>query len=98
VPTVESIVGGLTNVSPIIKQPLTFQISSLYVNTLTKADLTLVQIRNDANNYARDLYVMSVDPANRQFTVKFNGAPPGTYYFAVTSAAYGRLSTSAISF
>ena len=88
----------MTNVSPITKQPLTFQLSDLYTTLLTKEDLTLVQIRNDAKNYARDLYVMSVDPANRQFTVKFNGAPPDTYYFAVTSAAYGRLSTSAISF
>jgi len=85
-------------VSPIIKQQLTFQLSAAYTNTLTVADLTLVQIRNDAKNYARDLYVMSVDDANKRFTVKFNGAPPDSYYFAVTSAAYGRLSTAAISF
>lgn len=90
-PTVQSIVGGLTDVSPIIKQPLTFQLSPEYTNTLTKADLVLVQIKNDAKNYSRDLYVMNVDDTQKQFTIKFNGAPPGTYYFAVTSATYGRL-------
>jgi hypothetical protein len=60
-----------------------------------------VQLRNDAQNYKRDLYVMRVDDANKTFTVKFNGAPPAAYYFAVTSngpSKYGRLDTSAISF
>lgn len=44
---------------------------------------------------------MRVDDANKTFTVKFNGAPPAAYYFAVTSngpSKYGRLDTSAISF
>jgi len=62
-PTVQSIVGGLTDVSPIIKQPLTFQLSPEYTNALTKADLVSVQFKNDAKNYSRDLYVMSVDDA-----------------------------------
>jgi len=44
---------------------------------------------------------MSVDDGAKTFTVKFNGAPPGDYYFAVSTSstsAYGRLSTSLISF
>jgi len=28
---------------------------------------------------------MRVDDAAKTFTVKFNGAPPGSYYFAVAS-------------
>lgn len=34
----------------------------------------------------------------KTFTVKFNGAPPANYYFAVTSKIYGRLNASSISF
>lgn len=44
---------------------------------------------------------MSVNDTNKTFTVKFNGAPVGSYTFAVTSSSvskYGRLDTSAISF
>lgn len=43
---------------------------------------------------------MSVDDANKKFTVKFNGAPAGTYTFAVTSSSasrYGRIDTTGIS-
>ena len=64
-----------------------------------------VQIKQDATKYSRDLYIMRVDDTAKTFTVKFNGAPPGVYYFAVTSQAigsnglvYGRLNTSSISF
>lgn len=48
---------------------------------------------------------MRVDNSARTVTVKFNGAPPGSYKFAVASQAigssgnpYGRLSTAAIAF
>ena len=43
---------------------------------------------------------MSVDDTAKTFTVKFNGAPIGSYTFAVTSSIvkYGRLDTSAITF
>ena len=41
----------------------------------------LVQIKNAAKNYSRDLYVMRVDNVNKTFTVKFNGAPPALYDF-----------------
>lgn len=101
-----SILDSKTNVSPILKQELTFTLSSEYDVTLLATDLS-VQIKQDATNYSRDLYIMRVDNAAspKTFTVKFNGAPPGQYYFAVTStaigssgSAYGRLYTSAISF
>jgi hypothetical protein len=42
---------------------------------------------------------MSVDNANKKFTVKFNGAPAGTYTFAVISSSvskYGRIGTTGI--
>lgn len=42
---------------------------------------------------------MRVNDAAKTFTVKFNGAPPGEYYFTVTAfstSGYGRLSTSLI--
>lgn len=60
-----------------------------------------MQIRNDEKNYIRDLYVMRVDNNAKTLTVKFNGAPPAQYYFALTSNSasnYGRLDTSAVSF
>lgn len=89
-----------TNVSPIIKQTLVFNVSNAYTNTLNKADLAVYII--GANSYRRQLYVMSVDNTSnaKKFTVKFNGAPVGSYTFEVTSsdAAYGRLDTSAITF
>ena len=58
-----------------------------------------VQLINEAKNYSRDLYVMRVDDAAKTFTVKFNGAPPAQYVFAVTAntpSKYGRLDSSAI--
>ena len=54
-----------------------------------------------ANNYSRELYIMSVDNTAKTFTVKFNGAPVGSYTFEVTSTSasnYGRLDTTALSF
>ena len=42
---------------------------------------------------------MRVDDAAKTFTVKFNGAPPAQYVFAVTAntpSKYGRLDSSAI--
>lgn len=41
---------------------------------------------------------MSVDNSAKTITVKFNGAPPESYYFAVSSVHYGRMSTSLITF
>jgi len=79
-------------------------LSSEYTAELRASDL-IIQIKNDIKNYSRDLYIMRVDDAAKTFTVKFNGAPPESYYFAVASQAtdgngnpYGRLSTAAISF
>lgn len=41
---------------------------------------------------------MSVNDSTKTITVKFNGAPPNDYYFAVSSIYYGRMSTSLITF
>lgn len=82
-PTVTAV--DKTDVSPILKQTLTFTLSSSYTDTLLRTDLAVQLI--GAKNYARDLYVMSVDNENKTFTVKFNGAPVGTYTFAVTSTS-----------
>ena len=58
-----------------------------------------VQILQSSSGYTRDLYVMSVDNSAKTFTVKFNGAPIGSYTFAVTSKlSYGKIDTSAVSF
>jgi len=55
---------------------------------------------NTAANYVRDLYVMSVDNTSspKTITVKFNGAPPNSYYIDVTSAKYGKLSATSLDF
>lgn len=73
-----------TDVSPILKQTLTFTLDAAYVDTLLASDLK-VQLRQASTNYARDLYIMSVDDATspKTFTVKFNGAPVGAYTFYV---------------
>jgi hypothetical protein len=99
-PKVTSILDNKTNVSPILKQELTFQLSAEYTDVLKKEELS-VYIKNDGKNYSRELYIMRVDNAAKTFTVKFNGAPPATYIFAVTAnspSKYGRLDSSAISF
>ncbi len=97
-PTVSSILDDKTNVSPILKQELTFQLSAAYTDELKKEELS-VYIKNDEENYSRELYIMRVNNAAKTFTVKFNGAPPATYIFAVTAntpSKYGRLDSSAI--
>jgi hypothetical protein len=100
VPNIPSITVDKTDVSPILKQTLTFTLDpTKYTDTLLKNDLS-VQLLG-ANNYVRDLYIMSVDDAAKKFTVKFNGAPVGSYTFGVKStspSAYGRLDTTGISF
>jgi hypothetical protein len=88
-----------TNVSPVLKQTLTFVLNSDYNDALRASDLK-VKVINDAKNYSRDLFVMSVnDSAPKSFTVKFNGAPVGTYSFFVyanSDSQYGTLDTSAV--
>ena len=91
-----------TDVSPILKQTLTFTVDKdKFTDPLLKNELT-VQLLG-GNNYVRDLYIMSVvDTASlKTFTVKFNGAPVGDYTFGITSTSpsrYGRLDTTGISF
>ena len=86
------------NVSPVLKQTLVFQLGSTYTAALSSADLSC-KIKG-ANNYSRDLYIMSVNDSAKTFTVKFNGAPVGSYTFEVRSKAsgYGLLDTDAITF
>lgn len=87
------------DVSPVLKQSLTFTLNSDYTDTLVAGDLT-VKVLNASKNYSRDLYVMSVsNTAPKTFTVKFNGAPVSSYTFSVyanSASQYGTLDTSAI--
>lgn len=97
VPKVVSI--DKTNVSPVLKQTLTFTLNSDYTDALNAADLSVKVL---ANGYSRDLYIMSVDDSSspKTFTAKFNGAPMGTYTFSVYASSvsqYGTLDTSALS-
>ena len=63
---------SLNNVSPVVKQPLTFTLTG-YTDTLLASQLKVTLVNNA--DYTRDIYVMSVDDAAKTFTVKFNGAP-----------------------
>lgn len=63
---------SLNNVSPVVKQPLTFTLTG-YNDTLLASQLKVTLVNNA--DYTRDIYVMSVDDAAKTFTVKFNGAP-----------------------
>lgn len=60
-------------------------------------------MRNDTVGFVRDLYIFEVDDVAKTFSVRYTGAPKGTYYFTVTSKAYtetttGKLAVSAIAF
>ncbi len=61
-----------------------------------------VELRQAASNYSRELYIISVDNSSpKKFTVKFNGAPIGSYTFYVESnspSQYGQLNTAAFLF
>jgi hypothetical protein len=73
-----------TNVSPVLKTAISFQLDSNYVDTLFATDLTVFVL---AAGYSRQLYVISADDATKSFIVKFNGAPIGTYTFSVFAAS-----------
>ena len=74
-PTVTAI--DKSDVSPILKQTLTLNLSAAYSITLQREDLDVKLVNDDG--YSRDLYIMSVNEAAKTFTVKFNGAPLGEY-------------------
>jgi len=92
-PTVKSV--DKTDVSPILKQTLTFIVDEVnFTDELKQNELTVKLL--GANKYVRDLYIMSVTSTAtlKSFTVKFNGAPVGDYTFDVTSTSpskYGKL-------
>ena len=73
------------NVPPTLKQTLTFTLDAAYTDNLVASELR-VELRQAASNYSRELYIMSVDNSSpKKFTVKFNGAPIGSYTFYVES-------------
>lgn len=45
----------------------------------------------DDDEYERELYVMSVDDAAKSLTIKFPGAPSGTYQLQLSSVQHGRI-------
>ena len=87
-----------TNVSPVLKTEIEFQLNNNYADTLNAGDLT-VKVFNVAKGYSRILYVMSVNDVDKTFKVKFNGAPVGTYTFSIyanSASQYGLLDTTGI--
>ena len=87
------------NVSPVLKQILTFKLSDNYYDTLKASDLS-VQITG-AKGYKRYLYVISANDSDKTFTVKFNGAPVGSYKFTIKSTSvskYAKIDSSDITF
>jgi hypothetical protein len=73
-----------TNVSPVLKTEITFQLDSNYQDILYATDLTVFVL---APGYKRQLYVISADDSAKTFKVKFNGAPIGTYTLSVYAAS-----------
>jgi hypothetical protein len=80
-----------SSVSPVLRSELTVFLDSTYPETMVAEDFTAVLFSNDDAEFERVLYVMSADDAAKSLTIKFPGAPSGSYYVVITSTSYGRL-------
>ena len=83
-----------SSVSPVLKSDLTIALMSDYPETLRVEDFSAeLQLASD-NSVTRPLYVKSVDNSAKTVTVKFPGAPSGSYVVQLTSATLGRIDKS----
>ena len=66
------------SVSPVLKQNLVITFDPAFTDITADLDNYSCFIRG-ANSYERELNIVSYDDANKQMTVKFNGAPSDDY-------------------
>ena len=78
-----------SSVSPVLRTELTVFLN--YPDTMVAEDFTAVLFSNDDEEFERNLYVMSADDSQKTLTIKFPGAPSGSYYLVISSVSYGRL-------
>ena len=81
--------------SPVLKTFLTITLDPENTLTLVQSDLSVriepSENNDNANAYAKDLYVTEVDDSARTLGVKFNGAWSGEYNLIVSDATIGRV-------
>jgi len=80
-----------TSASPVLKTELVVSLATGYPDTLVKEDFNCTLFSNDDETYSRELYIMSVDDADKSITIKFPGAESGSYYLQISSAQHGRI-------
>jgi len=61
---------------------------------MVREDFSATLYSNDDEDFSRVLYVMSVDDSQKSVTVKFPGAPSGSYWIQISSEQHGRLDSS----
>ena len=79
--------------SPVLKEQLTLTVSG-FAGTLSTTDLSVSIVSQSNSSYVKYINVVAV--GTNTITVKFGGAPSGIYNVFVTSASYGKFSTSGI--
>ena len=83
-PIIEEIVSLSPNsVSPVLKQDLTIIFDPYFPDITAILDKYRVFVRNMAENYQREMNIISFDYATVTMKVKFNGAPSGDYVLFV---------------
>lgn len=80
-----------SSVSPVLRTELIVYLDTGYPDVMVAEDFTAVLYSNDDEDIERDLYIMSADDSQKSLTVKFPGAPSGSYYLVISSENYGRL-------
>jgi hypothetical protein len=79
------------SVSPVLKTEITIYLDPNYPNMLDRADFEAVLFSNDNADFKRELFVMSVDEAEKSIKVKFPGAKSGSYWIQLSATQHGRI-------
>lgn len=78
--------------NPVIAAVLTVTLESTYPETLTSTDeFSATLVSADDPEFSRELYVMSVNDADKSLTIKFPGADSGNYNIFLVGNVVGRI-------
>ena len=79
------------SVSPVLKTEITIYLDPNYPDVLDRADFEAILYSNDNADFKRELYVMSVDDAEKSLKIKFPGAKSGSYWIQLSATQHGRI-------
>ena len=79
--------------SPVLKTELTIYLADDYSSTLNRSDFKAILYSETDPEYKKELYIMSVDEADKSVKVKFPGAPSGEYFVMLSANQFGRINS-----